>query len=235
MAGLIFPTPGLIMGAPRPVELVSTEINQNWGRSGNDPAPYTLTKDPAADQVLVVGTAGRVGTREGSQTDTDAELDGDGEIFNTKDSDSQGKEDDTVGGSFAHIDGSATDVVLTMQSVDTGSRIDNYCFGAFILDNTSVSNRIDSEGICRDGSAYSVTVDVVAGGYVVAFAMIRAQTQAVIDASWTGVSALGVGGDAGDPDYSLAGAAIDSDGTLTVTLGAETRQGYMGVVSYGPL
>ena len=49
---------------------------------------------------------------------------------------------------------------------------------------------------------------------------------------WTGVTSIAQQN--ATLHHGIAGKEITADGTLTVTLGAQTNQGYMGVLSYAP-
>ena len=231
MSGLILPTPGLLMGGKKKIELVSWELkNQSdgWGRSGDNPAPYTMSTVAGSGEVIALGSSGRVGTLEGSARSTDPEIDGEDGLSWTYARTSQGKRDDVVGGGMCDANGALTNPVFEDRSVDSASRADGWGFGCLVLSNASRWSRVGAAGLARDGATYSLTVNVVAGGYVMAYASLRGAT----GLGWTGVTSIAQQN--ATLHHGIAGKEITADGTLTVTLGSQTNQGYMGVLSYAP-
>ena len=232
MSGLILPTPGLLMGGKKKIDLIASSGRSNWGRSGDNPAPYTHTSPiPAANELLVIASGGRVGTLEGSARSTFVEINGGGNMSWLADRRSQGKNDDVIGGSIARANGPLTSPTITDRSPDASSRVDNYTHVAVTLRNAQSSSYIDGDAMTLDGGSgpYSLTVNVVNGGYVLAFLFIR--NTSVL--SWTNVSSIETGLN-GDHRYGMAGTQTDFNGSLTVSVGPSTGLGYFVVVSYAP-
>lgn len=218
-----------------PIELVSSELDEDWGRTGDNPSDYTIGIDPAAGEILVSFVGGREGNRAFSfGQHTNLLLDGSGQIVGSTAAHDRGFDDDTVGGSAAWISGAQADVVATSRAVDPTQPIDGYGIASVILKNTLTTGSPfrDVDAYAADNqNPFSRTVDVEPGDYVIGYVFLR---RTGTNITWTGLTEIAEASGSGFTQ-GIAGALVTTSGTLAVTAGTGNGdQGYMCVLVVRP-
>lgn len=219
--------PAALLG---PIELVSSELDEDWGRTGDNPSDYTIGIDPAAGEILVSFVAGREGTRFSPAQHTNLLLDGSGQIVGSTAAHDNGFNNDAVGGSSAWIAGAQTDVVATSRTVDASQPIDAYGIASVVLKNTLTTGNPfrDVDAYANSGqNPFSRTVSVEPGDYVLGYVFLRRTSTNI---TWTGITEIAEAGGNGFTQ-GIAGAISTTSGTLAVTAGTGNGdQGYMCVL-----